>query len=255
MSLTWIMQSGLFSESRFRKLYEVVAEHNDIIDVDNCLQGRPDPELETRHIGDVMVYGSIGLLRWAVEENLGPHVYPNMFDHQDWVKHWGEECLNYGATIMKLGDIQPDAPYIKRFIRPVADWKAFEGQIISMDKIDLWRSQILKQWKHATEETLCLVAELKQIENETRCFVVDGKVVGGSQYRSHNQTLVGEAVPGHVEYVEDLISVWHPEKCFVVDVASTLEGFRMVEVNSINCSGIYDVDPTALVGAINEQKE
>jgi hypothetical protein len=45
---------------------------------------------------------------------------------------------------------------------------------------------------------------------------------------------------------------WAPLDCFVLDVADTPLGLKVIEVNCINASGYYEADMNKLVMALEE---
>ena len=104
-----------------------------------------------------------------------------------------------------------------------------------------------------------LVASPKQVNEEARFFVVDGRVVAGSTYRVHGRVLyrsVDSSNPLYLplrQFAEWMAREWQPAEAFVLDVARMgpeFKDLRVVEVNCLNSSGFYDANMLAVVKAI-----
>ena len=52
------------------------------------------------------------------------------------------------------------------------------------------------------------------------------------------------------EYVKNMIQIWTPAKAFVLDIASTPYGYKVIEINNINTAGFYDANVGKLIEAI-----
>ena len=50
-----------------------------------------------------------------------------------------------------------------------------------------------------------------------------------------------------VEYAQRMVDVWQPAKAFVIDVAETNEGLKVIEINNINSAGFYEADVVLLL--------
>ncbi len=53
--------------------------------------------------------------------------------------------------------------------------------------------------------------------------------------------------PDIAKYTEDRINEWHPLDAFVIDIADTEDGFKIVEINTLNSCGYYACDVQQLV--------
>ena len=92
-------------------------------------------------------------------------------------------------------------------------------------------------------ETPIVVAKPKEIEQEWRWFIVDGKIVDGSTYRLNGQLVKKhEDNPLVIKSAQQLALSWLPDDCCVMDVARVDGQLKVVEFNCINASGFYDHD-------------
>jgi hypothetical protein len=91
------------------------------------------------------------------------------------------------------------------------------------------------------------------LEKEWRVFVVDGKVVSGSHYRSYLRLDQKPDLPTKViEFVEDACKVWVPAKVFVMDVGESYKNLFIIECNCFNSSGFYKSDIEKIVISVSE---
>jgi uncharacterized protein YuzB (UPF0349 family) len=55
-------------------------------------------------------------------------------------------------------------------------------------------------------------------------------------------------------FAEAMVENWQPDRAFVIDVASTDEGYKVIEYNCLNSAGFYASDVAKIVNAIEEMK-
>ena len=102
-------------------------------------------------------------------------------------------------------------------------------------------------------EYLCCTSPGKRIYREYRFFVVNGKVVTGSQYRVGLRVFSTECNEKDViRYAQKMVDLWSPDVGYVLDIADTPEGFKVIEVNCLNASGFYACDMGKVVFALEE---
>lgn len=51
--------------------------------------------------------------------------------------------------------------------------------------------------------------------------------------------------------MNDMIKLYQPGRAFVIDVALTDDGLKIVELNCINCSGFYEADIQKIIMSLN----
>jgi hypothetical protein len=47
-----------------------------------------------------------------------------------------------------------------------------------------------------------------------------------------------------------MIQTWRPAQAFVMDIADTPDGPKVIEINNINSSGFYACDPQSIIVAL-----
>lgn len=53
-----------------------------------------------------------------------------------------------------------------------------------------------------------------------------------------------------IAFAKDMLNIYQPERAFVLDIAITLFGPKIIEVNNINSSGFYAANVENIVVAI-----
>ena len=209
-----------------------------------------DRRVELRPDGLVFAYGSTTLHEVSASMGWTPgFVDGPPMDECD--ARWGDRMLNHGARIETIGAMAvPDEPV---FIRPVDDGKAFAGSVETPEGFEAWRARIIdiKGWTNVPPETRVVVARPRRIHAEWRLAVVDGEIATASLYRDGSRLRNETGAPAEVRtFAMERIAEWRPRAAFVMDVADTEDGLRIVETNSISSAGFYAMDMDRYVAAI-----
>src|SRR5205814_6286173 len=93
----------------------------------------------------------------------------------------GEHMLNVDSAIVALRD----ALFVgERFVRPVEDTKVFTGRVFEAEEFAGWRARVLapdaRQRGTLRAETEVQISAPKDVYQEVRCWVVEGRVVTAS---------------------------------------------------------------------------
>lgn len=209
--------------------------------------------------------GSYSLARVAKQQEWLPGAFLDNLDFEIQYKHWGNHMLNHDAHICRFADV-PEQP-VPFFMRPVHDTKAFSGLVTDYPSYLEWRANLERMPETVdpvndplgvnlmTLDTPVMVCKKKEIYSETRCWVIDRKVVTASLCKVG--TLVRyEEVRGTgwdndlIKYAENRASDWSPNRAYVMDVAESPRGREIIEINCLNCAGWYRCDVNKLVMAL-----
>lgn len=167
--------------------------------------------------------------------------------------HWRGHMLNSDLYTGPIGSISPpDVPF---FIRPLEDGKAFAGAVIDPADFDGWRDQLLAVdgYTALAPDTPVAIARVKNLLREYRCLIVDGRLITGSRYKVGLRVDHHPDLPGHIaSFVQRRADEWSPRCAFIVDIAETDLGMRIVETNSVSSAGFYAMDMARYVEAINQ---
>lgn len=82
-----------------------------------------------------------------------------------------------------------------------------------------------------------------------------GKIVGESQYKSGSVLKTSPLVDDPARaFAQKMVNLWQPDLAFVLDVADTDDGYKVVEINCINFAGFYNVNMQSFVAAIESME-
>lgn len=169
----------------------------------------------------------------------------------------GLPLLNGQAECYNLREF----PYLKfdteRFVKPSSDLKAFTAGILEANQSvqEFIGSQMHQP---GAFQEIILVADLQNVVDEYRFFVIGDKVITGSQYRVNKQLRYSALTSSaeHVSVVDvarSYAKLYQPAEVFTMDICRTGEGeYLIIEYNCFNASGLYASDVDLLFGAISE---
>ena len=235
-----------------------------------------DPML-AKLTGPVICMGSYSMRHSAKKYNWTPGVFDLMeagsFDNC--MKHWGHVMLNADSAVVPFSAASWPAGE-KRFIRPTDDSKYFAGKVIEANEFLDWQRNVcvlkLDYGNSLKPDTLIQVARLKKIYAEYRCWVVKGRIITMSLYK-RGDTVVYQNMDGElgreardfantvlrshdggmdIRMIASNVFGWHPAEAFCLDVCDTSEGWKVVEVNTLNACGFYAANLTSLVLALEQ---
>ncbi len=269
----WVIQHNLWKEEGFRTLVDalerfgspyqivkVVPFSDRLVPVDydrniENLDDLPEPWIPDR--GLVIAFGSITLAKIAAERGWVPGSFMNEnFDFSRWRENYGAHLLNVDSQVCRFDEVEiGETPM---FLRPCEDTKAFTGKVFDQEEFDEWRNDVLALKTGYTSlkpDTLVSCAPPKTIYREYRFFVVDGKLVTQSLYKSGTRICHDPLVDDDViAFARAMVDLWQPARAFVIDVALTPDGFRVIEINNLNSAGFYACDVMKIVAALESTK-
>lgn len=140
------------------------------------------------------------------------------------------------------------------FFRPNKGGKEFTGNVWTVDNISREVDAIIKMY-NVELSSMILVSTPKKILEEARFVIGNRKILGSSRYQvngKHKEDL--NVNDESIKLVEDIIqsSEWLPDDLFVIDIAQTPDGPKIIELNSFSCSGWYAIDPKTLISKVSQ---
>ena len=201
---------------------------------------------------DIMTYGSKAFDVITRNMNLNPGSFMNKnFEFDVFRDVLGEELLNHDFVIGELSDLKPIADEF--FIRPTGNTKLIPGMIVRKDEFLSWKEREVKKSDSLYIGQPLMISPLQIIEAEYRFFVVNQVIVAGSSYMVDNVIDIFKKPSSEIlNYTKEMINRFPLSKAFVIDIAETKSGLKVIEYNNINTSGLYGSDELAFVGAINK---
>lgn len=160
--------------------------------------------------------------------------------------------LNSNAQLIPMEDVFKLSFDRDMFIKPSRDLKAFNGGIIPTG---LSVESFIKsgQYQSFYKDEMIVLSEVKEIYSEYRFFVVNKEVVGGSQYRKGNRPyLNGDIASEVLQIASEYALLYQPNNIFTMDIALTPDGYKIIEYNCWNASGLYHCNGQKVFFAVNE---
>lgn len=200
----------------------------------------------------VMVYGSKTFAEIAEDMELEPGSFMNeQFEFDVFRDVLGSELLNQHFVIGELSELEPMAD--KFFIRPTGNTKLIPGMTVTKEDFLSWKERESKNENSPYIGQSLMISPIQEIEAEYRFFVVNQEIVTGSSYKvGNNIDTTRKPSKDILQYTKKMIDRFPLAKAFVIDVAETKNGLKVVEYNNINTSGLYGCDELAFVRSIND---
>jgi len=257
----WLVQENLFSKINQEELirtldaltrigvrYQLVK----IIPFGNTFE--PEPDIKPSDL--VMVSGSTTMARIAGERGYRPGRFDSG-NFSQWKEHYGEHLLNYDSRTCRFADVVPCTETF--FIRPHEDTKTFTGFVTTADDFLAWQHMVgllSDVYATLTPDTLVTVCSVKDIYQEYRFFVIDGRIVTGSTYKRAGELYCSTVIDDDVlEFANQMVQIWQPDRGFVIDIARlSNDELKIVELNNLNSSGFYSCDVMKIVAAIESME-
>jgi len=255
----WVIQNNLYDEWNFENLIATLERLNlphsqhRVVPFAGTLE--PEPTLPDG--ANAIVMGSYSLARTAQKRSWQPGAWLDNLDFEIQREHWGDLMFNYDARVMFLGDVPMQRePF---FLRPVTDTKSFTGKVFDWPEFDEWKQRLGALTKDDNPtvwfDTAVMLCTKKEIYNETRTWIVDGRVVTVSGYKVG--TIKRYTPPEQVDeriarFAADCAQHWSPNRAYVLDVFDTPQGLKIGEINNLNSAGWYKADMQRLVTALED---
>lgn len=252
----WVLQDNMFREDGFHALNKALERLELPYSVHKVVPfvGTLIPDVNPD--GKVVVLGSFSLDKEARRKGWVPGSFATPeLNYRTEIEQWGTGVmLNEDSCFCAFGEV----PFQPRpfFIRPVDDGKSLVGQVIDWGDYTEWRERLVAledTGSTLTLDTPVMVSATKKIWTETRVWIVEGEVVTASEYKRGTRVQYRADVDARIlHYAGKLARKWSPAPAFVMDVADTPQGLRILEAGCINSAGFYAADMQRLVIAMEE---
>lgn len=257
MQVCWIVQDNLISPKDLRAI-EAACEAGGHRYAPVVIPPFTEDIPQLEHDGPVIFYGSARLtVAIAADNPWTPGVFfdEEMFTPSAYAKAYGQHMLNADAiwTTLRAVDHTTLASQDRWFIRPDHDGKSFAGGVMTSEELLSWRAKLEAAETVISLDAPVVLATVKPLEREWRLFLVDEKVVTGSQYRRGEERELDNALAADlIAFAEARAQTWSPDRAFVMDIAKLADGsYKIVELNGINSCGFYAADVTRFVESLS----
>lgn len=266
----YIVQKDIFKEHNYKKIFKTLdrleLEYEVVESIAELFVDEIEVQTERK---DVFVFGSVKLARLSAKKDWTPgSFYGGNHDFSIYKEFYKENLLNYDSVIQNISDpinfseeILPGSNYgfkeSPKFIRPTKDSKIFTGVLFTKIK---WEDKLLsinnylKENSREGEEILVQISNVKRIYKEGRVWIVDGKIVTSSYYLFNGLVQYQENIePEGLEFAQSMVDLYQVADAFVMDICLTPDGWKIVEINCINCAGFYNGDLQKIIIALEDK--
>ena len=249
----YVIQENVFREENYNKIFDVMKRLKlpyEILRFDK--NGEFNKLMNRRK--DVFVFGSVRAARLATQMEWTPgSFYGKNHDFQIYKDHYRKNLLNYDSLLKDIEDPIVWEPNEIKFIRPTKDSKVFNGKLYSKIKWEDTVQMVKEKYLGVMPPVTIQVSSPKKIYKEARIWIVDGKIVTSSYYKFGDNVVWTEDVePEGLEFAQRMVDLYKVAPAFVMDICLTPDGWKIVEINCVNCSGFYRGDLQKLVMALED---
>lgn len=176
----------------------------------------------------------------------------NNFD-QDYYSTLGLPLLNHDAFCVPISENLNKTFDKDYFIKPTKDLKTLDPGILKAG-VSIEQFILSTAYRKEIYAEKLLIAPVKSILAEYRFFVINEKIVAGSQYKLADKVQYSNTIPSEVlNTAAEYAKLYQPHDIFTMDLAVMLNGdIRIVEYNCWNGSGLYASDKKTLFSAVKE---
>jgi hypothetical protein len=139
----------------------------------------------------VIVIGAYAIRHEAERKGWVPGLFDlEHLDHRDYLRNWGDVLLNAEAAVWRFADIPQSSLPERFFCRPAQDNKLWKAGPTTRSSFWRWQAQIRKLWDEPEAhsfiqpDTGTVIAPLREIAQEHRLWIVDGRVATSSLYKA-----------------------------------------------------------------------
>ncbi|MEC5142741.1 ATP-grasp domain-containing protein [Chitinophaga sp. 212800010-3] len=256
--IQWVVQRNVTHSTDLEKLKQscetrgIYFQGIEVIPFSTTL---PDFDVSRKSI----FYGSTTFNKLIAEEEKlrsGLFFDSEKFSISNYFRHWGRHMLNYGAEVTTFKELmsRDEDPKKLLFVRPDDDSKSFSGETRSFGEIAEWYEQ-LKTIENSglSLDSPIVVSSPWQIRYEWRLWMVAGRVVTASKYRTDFRLTKERGCPAEVAaFAEARCREYQPHEVFVMDVCLCGDELFIVECGCMNAAGFYQADIDVIVLSVSD---
>lgn len=246
----YIVQENVFSDAG----YEVIFDALDRLCLDYEISSLIDGELNVlTERKDVFAFGSVRMARLATEKGWEPgSFFGGNHDYEIYSKYYKDNLLNYECSLKDISDELDWGINEIKFIRPAKDNKIFNGKLYTKIK---WEDTLENIKERLIDLPSCVIQINKKMDiyKEARCWIVGGKVITSSYYKFLSNVNYSEYLEEDgLEFAQSMVDIYSVADGFVMDICLTPDGWKIVEINCLNCSGFYKGDMQKLLISLED---
>jgi hypothetical protein len=195
-----------------------------------------------------LFYGSTRVAELAAASGFrsGAYFDAAWFDPQNWLGK-RDDLLNADQRLTTVGELRHAWISTPVFVKSVLP-KALTGMVLEGPDSRWW----FNEYAHLNDKDAIVISPVKEIAQEWRFFIVDARVVAGSQYKHDGMKRIREPIAEDVwRRARQMAEACLPSANIVMDIRRLRNGeFNLVEFNCLNSSGFYNADVRNFVLAL-----
>lgn len=251
----YVIQKNVFREPRYDQIFDVMHELNLDYEIIEFAPESDQFNLKTERT-DIFVYGSVKLAKLTANNDWTPgSFYGNNHEFERYSKGYGEHVINHGSYIRTFTDEIDWADSPSLFIKPSKDAKVFTGKVFSEPE---WNDFVYQKLNDPTDQRVHKQTEIQvstpyYLVKEARVWIVGKKVITSSYYKFHgNADFEEDVAPDGLNFAQEMTELYNVADAYVMDIAYTLDGWKIMEINCINSAGFYKGDVKKIIQALEK---
>lgn len=264
MNPTWLIEADTFPDKDHQLIEEL--KHQNIPHVVMKFGKSYEEYLKDFHENDCIIFhGSLQFGSLIRKKTNWTGIYCNLpkFECSYYYSRFGEELLNSNYVMLPFGELNRRKDWLfaniginnQIFVRPSSGFKTFTGKVTSLEH---WEKDYkLFGFYGVDPHALVVVAPPSQIKREWRLVVADNKVLTGVEYKTEEawdkdkpSCPPSDDVIKYAQFVVDKAN-YKPDPVWTIDICETDSGFKIVEVGSFSCAGLYGCPSYSIVEQVN----
>jgi hypothetical protein len=249
----YVIQENVFREHNYSKIFDVLTKLDLPFEVVSIPPNTEDLTIESDRT-DIFPFGSVRLANISAKNNWNPgSFFGNNHDYSVYSEYYRDNLLNWGCDVQDITDNIDWLPNEMKFIRPSKDSKVFNGAVYTKIKWDDIVLLVNGRYDGVIPDIAIQVNSVKKIYKEARVWIVGGKVITSSYYKyNENVVYISDVEPDGLAFAQSMVDIYQVADSFVMDICLTPDGWKIVEINCVNCSGFYEGDLQKLVIALED---
>jgi len=251
----YIIQKNVFQDPRYDVIFEVLEELK--LDYER-VEFEPNSnefEIQTDR-KDIFVYGSVKLAKVTAKLDWFPgSFYGNNHEFEKYSKGYGIHTINFGSYITKFSDEIDWSNKTDLFIKPSIDAKVFTGKVFNKSEWNdfVYNSLNDTQNQRINKDTEIQISKPYSLIKEARVWIIGKKIITSSYYRFHGGIEFEENVANEgLLFAQNMAELYNVADAYVMDIALTYEGWKIMEINCINSAGFYNGNVMHIIIALEE---
>ncbi len=256
--IKWLLQKNLLKASFLKRFEKALINEQVAYELIQVIPfSREAPSIDTHHYH--IFYGSTTLMINAYRSYPQQGIFYDeaTFSMALYQQKWGEYLLNHDGKCSTLHTLSQTTlpPNQTFFIRPNDDSKSFSGRIISFAQLQQWTQRLQEDLDNDISYSLLhqtiWYAQPKEIYAEYRHFIVDQQIILMEDIANKTILTSGNLYQQLSSFVHDRIATFTPHDIFVIDIAQTPQGLKILECGCINGTGFYTGAVEVVIKAIH----